>query len=259
MLAAHPLPPDRRAGMIQEKKFEVSSVLRPRKKPVQGRSRLKIEKILEGAQGVMREKGVRAVTTHAIAAAAGANVASIYQYFPNKEAIIQALYEQKLVSIRTRIVELSESLDLGDWRSAVYRLVFDVKHFEEEIGFDRTIIEATQHYPLLEDTWRAHADRTARTIRELIRRIGSPWSDKALHDLALYIYSLSNATWSYWRLRGAEHELGLHRQAVATVALFALAVESESELSFPPAKRARPAASRGRRGAAKKAAPPRRG
>ena len=207
-----------------------STALMPRKRPVQGRSRLTIERILEGAQDVMRKQGVRAVTTHAIAAASGANIASIYQYFPNKEAIIQALYEQKLVSIRAKLQELSLSLDVSDWKNEVYRFVFAVKRYEEQIGFDRTIIEATQYYALLEETWRAHADHIAVSISQLIRRIGSKWSDKALYDLAVYIYSLSAATWSFWRLREPEHDIGLHRQAVATVALFATAIETDAEV-----------------------------
>ncbi|MGH7289744.1 MAG: hypothetical protein ACREJT_00940, partial [Myxococcota bacterium] len=44
---------------------------------------------------------------------------------------------------------------------------------------------------------------------------------------------VSTATWNYWRLKDTEAEIGLHRQAVATVALFALAIESDSDVSLP--------------------------
>ena len=66
------------------------AALLPRKRPVQARSRRTVEWILEGAARVFRREGWDA-TTNRIAEAAGVSVGTLYEYFPNKEALLWAL------------------------------------------------------------------------------------------------------------------------------------------------------------------------
>lgn len=49
--------------------------------------------LLSTALGIFRERGVEATTMRELAAAAGASLGSAYYYFPSKEAIIQAYYD----------------------------------------------------------------------------------------------------------------------------------------------------------------------
>ena len=51
---------------------------------------------MDAAHDVMRERGIRAVTTNAIAERANIKIGSLYDYFSNKEAVISELYEGKL-------------------------------------------------------------------------------------------------------------------------------------------------------------------
>ena len=60
----------------------------------QARGRRRIEQILDAAGLVFAEMGYAAATTNAIAARAGISPGSLYQYFPNKEAIAAALEER---------------------------------------------------------------------------------------------------------------------------------------------------------------------
>ncbi len=62
-----------------------------RRVPVQDRGQRRVERILDAAAEVIAESGVDAATTNAIAARARTSVGSLYQFFPNKEAIVQAL------------------------------------------------------------------------------------------------------------------------------------------------------------------------
>lgn len=62
--------------------------LRPRKRPVQARSTQLVADILEAAIRVLRRDGAQRFTTIRVAAEAGVSVGSLYQYFPNKQAII---------------------------------------------------------------------------------------------------------------------------------------------------------------------------
>lgn len=59
----------------------------PRKQPIQERSKLMVEDILEAASVVLLEKGLEAFNTNRVAEVAGVSIGSLYQYFPNKESL----------------------------------------------------------------------------------------------------------------------------------------------------------------------------
>jgi AcrR family transcriptional regulator len=59
--------------------------------PTQARSRERLRRVLDAADEVLAEEGSEAFTTTRIAEAAGIPVGSVYRYFPDKEAIVEAL------------------------------------------------------------------------------------------------------------------------------------------------------------------------
>ena len=63
----------------------------PRKLPVQERSTQLVADILKAAVRVLEREGAQRFTTVRVAAAAGVSVGSLYQYFPNKQAILYRL------------------------------------------------------------------------------------------------------------------------------------------------------------------------
>jgi len=66
----------------------------PRKLPSQERSKDTVEAILTAATHIFSELGYAACTTNKIAVRAGVSIGSLYQYFPNKDAIIVSLTER---------------------------------------------------------------------------------------------------------------------------------------------------------------------
>ena len=62
-----------------------------RRKPIQDRSRLLVDSVLEAAAQVLDEYGFDGATTARIAERAGVSVGSIYQYFGTKNALFDAL------------------------------------------------------------------------------------------------------------------------------------------------------------------------
>jgi AcrR family transcriptional regulator len=72
------------------------SRLKPRKTPAQARSKATVEAILVAAAQVLRRHGYATTTTDRIAERAGVSVGSLYQYFPNKDAILVALTERHI-------------------------------------------------------------------------------------------------------------------------------------------------------------------
>ena len=65
--------------------------LSPRKTPRQERSRATVEAVLEATTDILVREGYSKLTTNRIAERAGVNIASLYQYFPGKEAIVAEL------------------------------------------------------------------------------------------------------------------------------------------------------------------------
>lgn len=65
--------------------------LRPRKTPLQTRSKATCAAVLEAAARILEAEGSHALTTNRVAERAGVSVGSLYQYFPGKEAILAEL------------------------------------------------------------------------------------------------------------------------------------------------------------------------
>jgi len=67
------------------------SAISPRKLPAQARSRVTVDAIIQATTYILTEVGWEGLTTNAIAERAGVNIGSLYQYLPNKEAIVSEL------------------------------------------------------------------------------------------------------------------------------------------------------------------------
>jgi AcrR family transcriptional regulator len=67
-----------------------------RKRPRQTRSQATFDAIVEAAARILVESGAGRLTTNRVAARAGVSVGSLYQYFPNRQAILRALVEREL-------------------------------------------------------------------------------------------------------------------------------------------------------------------
>jgi AcrR family transcriptional regulator len=71
-----------------------------RREPKQRRSRQTVEAVLEAVPRVLKRHGAGAITTNRIAEAAGVSIGSLYQYFPDKQAIFTALHDRHVDDVR---------------------------------------------------------------------------------------------------------------------------------------------------------------
>jgi AcrR family transcriptional regulator len=71
-------------------------ILEPRKSPVQARSAASVDAILEATIQVLLTLGKERLTTTKVALRAGVSVGTLYQYFPNKSALLQAVLKRHL-------------------------------------------------------------------------------------------------------------------------------------------------------------------
>lgn len=77
----------------------VPATLKPRKSPVQARSAVTVEALHVAAIQVLIQEGLSRCTTTRIAERAGTSVGSLYQYYPNRDALLAAILEKHLEGI----------------------------------------------------------------------------------------------------------------------------------------------------------------
>lgn len=85
---------------------------RPRRAPRQRRSRETVDTLLEAAAQMFTRRGLAATTNH-IAERAGLSIGTLYQYFPNKEALLHALAARHLAEAQARLMPLLAELRRG--------------------------------------------------------------------------------------------------------------------------------------------------
>ncbi len=81
-------------------------VLEPRKSPIQARSTASVDAILKATVQVLLRVGKDRLTTTRVAERAGVSVGTLYQYFPNKRALLQA-------ALRRHLEEVSDAVELA--------------------------------------------------------------------------------------------------------------------------------------------------
>jgi len=74
-----------------------------RKKPKQARSLARFEAILDHAEGMISEQGFESLKMNELARRADVNIASIYQYFPNRTVVARAIVERYLELYRAEL------------------------------------------------------------------------------------------------------------------------------------------------------------
>ena len=123
-----------------------------RRKPRQARSQERVNRILDVAEQMFIQEGYHATTTNAIATQAHVPIGSLYQFFPDKAAILYALAERYIEMLRRQVAALySENmlqLPLPDY---VDRLVDAVDQFFTDYpGYHAIFMQVQDTMPELE-------------------------------------------------------------------------------------------------------------
>ncbi|MCW2637797.1 MAG: transcriptional regulator, TetR family [Dactylosporangium sp.] len=90
-----------------------------RRLPTQHRSRERVERILDVAADLITEHGVADLSTRAIATRADVPVASLYQYFADKEEIVLALVERDIGEMDEQVAQAVTALETLSVRTVV--------------------------------------------------------------------------------------------------------------------------------------------
>lgn len=114
----------------------------PRRTPRQDRSRRTVERILDAATRVLSERGYDGASTNRIARAAGISNGSLYQYFPNKDAIVVAVLDRFADHLADQLGTQIETTMSEPWEVAGRALLdVQIRLFEEHADLLRIIVE----------------------------------------------------------------------------------------------------------------------
>lgn len=174
-----------------------------RKSPRQARARATFDAIVEAAARILAESGPRAVTTNRIAARAGVSVGSLYQYFPNRSAVLRALVERELAraeAARPAAID-DAALPLASRVRAVvgWQLAVHAANPALSKGLTRLLGEALPR----EERTRLAAARHAR-VRETIRSLLGSGSRRDVGTVALVVDTCLAALTDTFTARRAE-------------------------------------------------------
>lgn len=125
------------------------TIVRKWRKPKQARSLERVNRILEMAAAIFVEQGYTAATTKQIAAEAEVPIGTLYQFFPDKTAILQALAEQytDLLNQQLQVFETEAMMQLP-LSEYVNRLTQGIDgFFRENPGYRATFVEITTSMP----------------------------------------------------------------------------------------------------------------
>ena len=157
----------------------------PRKTPRQDRSRATVEALLEATTDILAREGYAKLTTNRIADRAGVNIASLYQYFPGKDAILAELQRRHGDEQRAGLRRvLAESRD-GNLESTMRSLV--------SLGVAGHAREPKLHQALTEELpalrYRDVAEKDAPLVESMRRFLRSAGVRVPDLDLALWMIS----------------------------------------------------------------------
>jgi AcrR family transcriptional regulator len=109
---------------------------RLRNAPIQARSRERLRRVLDAADEVLAADGANAFTTTLVAARAGVPIGSVYRFFPDKQAIVEALavrYWSDLEDLVAGVADADEATPIEDPVAAVLDVL--IAGFRARPGF----------------------------------------------------------------------------------------------------------------------------
>jgi AcrR family transcriptional regulator len=142
-----------------------------RKRPSQARSRDTVQVILDAAAQVFEARGWAAATTNRIAERAGVSVGSVYEYFPNKDAIAVSLAERELERERDALLAVLAQADPDDLAGLLRRLVERIVDFHARSpALYRILFDEADHPPELHACVLRSEEAIAHALEAVLRR-----------------------------------------------------------------------------------------
>jgi AcrR family transcriptional regulator len=159
--------------------------LEPKKLPSQERSRATFDALVEACTGLLQERGYAGTTTNHIAERAGVNIASLYEYFPGKDAIVAQVAERLVQRVLERLGRGAARVMQGGEDGAVRRWI---ELIHETVAREKALVAVFQHevpYTHRLPSVQASGERLVAFSQEIRRHAGgfvrADFNDATLH------------------------------------------------------------------------------
>ena len=166
----------------------------PRKLPSQQRSKEKIQRILDATIRLLEDSGIEDFTTNHIAKEAKVSVASLYQFFPNKHAILYANYQRWLKWITQKFDEVENKhfmvLEWPEFFNILFVEIMENTLYSYRAEFQ--LIKAMQSFKDLEELDYIHGNEIADRIVRYLKGYGSEWEEKKLKKLGILLFRMTD-------------------------------------------------------------------
>lgn len=90
-----------------------------RNEPMQARSTARLTALLDATAAIIDEIGYERLTTAMVAERAGASIGTVYRYFPDRIALLQALGVRNFERLSDRVAQAVADPQHGDWKTAL--------------------------------------------------------------------------------------------------------------------------------------------
>lgn len=122
----------------------------PKKWPKQARSQASFDAIVDAAARLLGNGGYEALTTNRIAEQAGVGIATLYEFFPNKEAIVAELTRRLMAKLEANMEDaFAEARGLGPWAGVSHMTARAVAAMADERDVFRVLLRQVPFVPLL--------------------------------------------------------------------------------------------------------------
>lgn len=123
---------------------------KPKKRPKQARSKASFAAIVDAAARLLREQGYEALTTNHIAEQAGVGIATLYEFFPNKEAVVAELAARLMAKIEADMERaFAEASRMEPWPAVTHMTACAVASLMEERAVFRILLRQVPFVPRL--------------------------------------------------------------------------------------------------------------
>jgi AcrR family transcriptional regulator len=176
----------------------MSPPLLPRKSPRQARAQVTRGAIVEAAAHIIADGGLVAFNTNAVAERAGVSIGSLYQYFPNKDALMVALIERSQREQLERVKAAAESTGEADLVTTIRLLVRAAQQHHRENSLLASAIDHEEARLPIADMLDGYLAQGGEALRSLLLEKLGPGSALDLERAVRTLPALARAVGDAW-------------------------------------------------------------
>ena len=181
-------------GEAAAKSEQDGAVAAPRRSPSQQRSRERVERMLAAASALIAEQGSDAMRMGEVAERAGVSIGSLYQFFPDKRAIVWALAERYTAESQACISATLKNVGDADGLRQAFSELLDIYYglFLAEPVI-RDVWSGTQADKALRALELADSRANAEFLVAVLKRLRPDANPVELETTALLVWQMGEA------------------------------------------------------------------